>query len=187
MISPLKFFKIILTATHSGHWNTLACTCIPFSIPGQRLQDRQYIRQNTTWSTTLLCLGRARGAAQEDVWSPAKLKSHVQVGVLLPPGKVGSRLPASHEGKRIEAGHGTNIIEQLTKDSKPLQGSFSKSLLEKSCNRSHMSNTKISLTTFTFYLLHLAFLSEPQRQSWHKTHIFRFDTITVAVWKLSGH
>lgn len=179
MMSQLSFFNITLTAAHSGHWNTLVCTCVPFSIPGQRLQDRQHIKQSITYSTTLLYLGRARGTAQEDVFSPAKLKSHVQVGVLLPPG--------SHESKCIEAGDSTNIIEQLTKDSKPLQGSFSKSLLEKGCNRSHMSNTKISLTTFTFYLLHLAFISELQSQPWHKTHIFISDTITVAVWKLSSH
>lgn len=60
-------------------------------------------------------------------------------------------------------------------------------LFEKCCNRSHMSSTKISLTTFTFYLLHLAFLSDSQSQPWHKTRIFiRFDTITVAVWNFQA-
>lgn len=46
MISQLNFFNIILTATHPGHWNTLACTCVPFSTPCQRLQDRQHTRQS---------------------------------------------------------------------------------------------------------------------------------------------
>lgn len=46
MTSQPNYFNIILTATRSGHWNTLACTCAPFSMPGQRLQDTKHIIQS---------------------------------------------------------------------------------------------------------------------------------------------